>query len=298
MKYRWSIIGHEKQLLGIERDLASGNIAHGYLFTGPVNIGKYSVAKNLANILQCENDFCHECGICLQVAKGCHLDTIEFNDDGQSIKIADVRSVIERLSMTRQSRYKILLIDSLERMTTEAANCFLKTLEEPTENTVFIMTTNNPASVLPTITSRSRVIKFSSVSSNYLQKKLQQLYPETQPDLIKNVSLFSLGKTGVANTLIKEPDVLANYMGIYHQIQNFLHHQSFVDRFKYVDSLQQSPENISIFLNILTAVLRTRAIEGYELQYLKTLSKIKEAGMLLEKNVNARLVLENLMLTL
>lgn len=297
MKYNWPIIGHEKQLLGIERDLASGNIAHGYLFTGPENVGKYTVAKNLAKILQCENNFCHECSSCLQIAKGSHLDTMELNSEG-SIKIDGIRSVIERLSMTRQSPYKVLLINSLERMTIEAANCFLKTLEEPTEKTVFIMTSNSPSHLLATITSRARVIKFSSVSINYLSKKLQELYPETGPEVIKNVSLFSMGKTGVATSLISEPDLLANYMEIYHHVQNFLDHRSFVDRFKYIENLQESSENILVFLNILTGVLRTRVIEGRQHQHLKTLSKIKEAGMLLQKNVNVKLVLENLMLSL
>jgi DNA polymerase-3 subunit delta' len=171
MKYNWSIIGHEKQLLQIEKDLESGNLAHAYLLSGPNSVGKNTVAKKMAGILQCENDFCHNCNACTQIEKGCHVDTVVFEDDGESIKIETVRKILERLSMTRQAPYKILLVQSLERMGVEAANSFLKMLEEPPERTVFIMTTDNVRLILPTILSRVRVVQFNSVSHLYLREK-------------------------------------------------------------------------------------------------------------------------------
>ena len=58
MKYNWSIIGHEKQLERIEKDISSGNLAHAYLLLGPNSVGKSTVARKMAGILQCENDFC------------------------------------------------------------------------------------------------------------------------------------------------------------------------------------------------------------------------------------------------
>lgn len=298
MKYNWSIIGHEKQLLQIEKDLESGNLAHAYLLAGPNSVGKNTVAKKMAGILQCENDFCHSCNSCVQIEKGCHVDTVVFEDDGESIKIETVRKILERLSMTRQAQYKILLVQSLERMGVEAANSFLKMLEEPPERTIFIMTTDNVRLILPTILSRVRVVQFNSVSQGYLKKKLESLYPERDEETLETVSLLSMGKTGKAVHLMEHPESLAEYLKIYHDIQNFFAYRSIVERFSYIEEMAEDPKKIETFMNILTHVVRSQMLELKEdsPKQIKALSKINEAAMLLKKNVNVRLVLENLML--
>jgi DNA polymerase-3 subunit delta' len=300
MKYNWSIIGHEKQLLRIEKDIESGNLSHAYLLVGSNSIGKYTVAKKMAGILQCENHFCHKCGTCVQIQKGCHVDTIELFDDGESLKIETIRDLIERLSLTGQSKYKIVLIQSLERMPPAAANSFLKILEEPPPRTIFIMTTNDIMLLLPTIVSRVRVVKFNPVSASYLMKKLNELYPGEDKEVLKQVSLFSLGRTGKAIHLMESPEALAEYVKTYHDVQNFLDHKNIVDRFSYVEDFSAEPGKIDGFFNILKHVLRSKILEGDSLsaKYINTLSKIDEAGILLKKNVNPRLVLENLMLAL
>lgn len=298
MKYNWSIIGHEKQLLQIEKDIASGNLAHAYLLSGPNSVGKNTVAKKLAGILQCENDFCHSCNSCIQIEKGCHVDTVVFEDDGESIKIEAVRKILERLNMTRQAQYKILLIQGLERMGIEAANSFLKMLEEPPERTIFIMTTDNIRLILPTLLSRVRVVQFNSMSQHYLKEKMTELYPGSDAETLETVSLLSMGKTGKAVHLMEHPESLAEYLKIYHDIQNFLTYRSVVERFSYIEEMVEDPKKIETFMNILTHVMRSKMLElGQDSEkQTKALSKIDEAAMLLKKNVNVRLVLENLML--
>lgn len=300
MKYNWSIIGHEKQLIELEKDIESGNLAHAYLLSGPNSVGKNTVAKKLAGILQCENDFCHKCPTCMQIERGSHLDTVELEDDKESIKIEDVRKIIDRSSMTGQSRYKIFMIQTIERMTVEAANSFLKVLEEPPPKTVFILTTNNIRTLLPTVVSRVRIIKFSSVSVAYLERKLRDLYPDCDVETLKQVGLFSLGKTGKALSLMENPEKLADTLKVYRDVQNFLAFRSIVDRFSYVEDLREDGSKIEAFLNMLTHVLRSKVLTGDKdtEKYLVTLSKIEEAGILLKKNVNTRLVLENLMISL
>lgn len=300
MKYNWSIIGHEKQLQMIERDIESGNLAHAYLLVGPNSVGKSTVAKKLAGILQCEKDFCHDCSTCLQVTKGSHIDTVELLDDKESIKIESVRKLIDRLNMTRQSKYKIVLIQRLERMTTEAANSFLKTLEEPPERTIFIMTTNNIKLLMPTVVSRVRTIKFLNVSSTYLEETLQKLFPESDAETLNKVALFSMGMTGRAMHLMENPEALSNYVKLYNDVNNLLDHKNIVDRFSYAEDLLTEDGQLELFFNMLTHVLRSKILDADAKtdHHLKTLSKIDDAGMLLKKNVNNRLVLENLMLSL
>jgi DNA polymerase III subunit delta' len=300
MKYNWSIIGHEKQLEMIEADIESGNLAHAYLLTGTNSIGKSTVAKKMAGILQCENDFCHKCPACVQVLNGSHIDTTEVNDDGTSIKIDQIRKLAEHLSMSRQGRYKIVLMQTIERMTIEAANSFLNILEEPPPKTIFLMTTDNVRALLPTITSRVRIVKFQGVSVGFLKEKLGQLYPNSDPEVIEHASLLSLGKTGKAVHLMENPDSLANYTKTYHDIRLFLERENVPDRFEYVEGLVAEPERIESFLDILTHVLRSKLLDGSmgRRRCVNTISKIGETAMLLRKNVNSRLALENLMLSL
>ncbi|MBD3330594.1 hypothetical protein GF354_03635 [Candidatus Peregrinibacteria bacterium] len=302
MKYNWSIIGHENQLNKLEKDIETGNLAHSYLMAGPNSVGKYTVAKKLAGILQCENNFCHKCPTCIQIRKGSHIDTMEFKDDKKSIGIADVKSIIERLHMTPQAPYKVLLIQSVERMTIEAANSFLKTLEEPPPGTIILLTTNNLRDVLTTIVSRVRTITFGVMSVNYLSAKIRELYPDSDDDQIRKACLFSLGKTGKAVQLIRKPEALSEHIKAYHDIQGFVNHNNTVDRFAYVNEIIEDPKKIELFYNLLSQILRSRMLEekSYEVQkkYIKTLSKIADAGMLSKGNVNLRLFLENLILSL
>lgn len=277
----------------------SGNVFHAYLLAGPNSVGKNTVAKKMAGILQCSNDFCHTCPTCLQVEKGGHLDTVEMIDDKESIKIDDVRKIIERCNMTRQANYKIFLIQTIERMTVEAANSFLKMLEEPPERTLFILTTNNVRAVLPTIISRVRVVNFAPVSAGYLEKKLRELYPQHEEDTIKKVSVFSLGKTGKAVNLMENPGELANYIKAYSDVMFFLEHRSIADRFSYVSDIAEDEGKIEVFVSILSNVLRSKILDGENVdEHIDTVLRIDEAMTLIKKNVNLKLVLENLMLSL
>jgi DNA polymerase-3 subunit delta' len=202
--------------------------------------------------------------------------------------------------MTRQASYKIVLIQRLERMTNEAANSFLKMLEEPPPRTIFIMSCNNVKALLPTVVSRVRIIKFGVVSSKYLANKLRSLYPDQEDEIINQVSVFSLGRTGKAIQLMENPDVLADYIKTYHDVQNFLVSKNIHDRFSYVEGILEDVPKTDMFLNILKNVLRTKVLEAEERahKHINTLLKISETATLLKKNVNARLALENLMLNL
>jgi uncharacterized membrane protein YgaE (UPF0421/DUF939 family) len=107
-----------------------------------------------------------------------------------------------------------------------------------------------------------------------------------------------MGKTGKAVHLMEHPESLAEYLKIYHDIQNFFAYKSVVERFSYIEEMAEDPKKIETFINILTHVVRSQMLELKKdsPKQIKALSKINEAAMLLKKNVNVRLVLENLML--
>lgn len=299
LKYNWTIIGHEKQLRQIEKDIESGNLSHAYLMVGADSIGKFSVAKRMAGILQCSNNFCQQCPTCVQVKNGSHVDTIEFLD-GESIGIDAVRELVARLNMTPQSNYKITLIDHMERMTVEAANSFLKILEEPPSKTIFIMTCNRIDALPETIISRVRVVKFNNVSPDYLREELKKIYAEADEETLEKVCVFSLGKTGKAVDLMDSPEMLADYMRMYNDILIFLESKNVADAFSYAENLSEDKKKIEMFMEIFSHILRSKLLSGHEDKgkIMESLWKINEAGILLKKNVNTRLVLENLMLSI
>lgn len=298
MIYNWNIIGHEKQLNMLENDIATGNVAHSYLLWGPGHIGKYTVAKKLASILQCENNFCGVCPACVQIRKGSHIDTMEFENNHESIKIDQIRDVISRCNMSSQSRYKIVILQSIGRMTMEAANAFLKTLEEPLPKTIFIMTTSNVREVLPTIVSRTRLMRFHLFSFEFLVQMLRDMYPEAEEEKLEQVARLSLGRAGQAIDLMDQPDKFAYYLKLYKDISYLLETDNIVERFSYVEHILENDKMTSDFLNVMTHVLRSRMLHKGEnkKKIMNMIAKAQEAVILLKKNVNARLTLENLML--
>jgi DNA polymerase-3 subunit delta' len=305
--YNWKIIGHKKQLELIEQDIKADRLAHAYLFAGSSSIGKFSIARMFVNILQCPNNLCHQCPTCIQLQKGSHPDTITLKaeDESESIKIEQIRDIIVKLNMTKQSKYKVLLIKKAERLTPEAANCLLKTLEEPPPHTLIIMTTNNVRELLPTIISRVRLIKFSAYSNKFLKSKMKELFPETDEETINQVCSLALGKSGKAIKLLKNTDLLASYRTMYTMLCEFLEPAPLYKKFKVIEDILAEDDKVTEFLDVFTHLVRSRLHQGIENKkltsfkkqhFLSLLSLIEDTRQLLKRNINARLALENLAL--
>lgn len=298
--YNWNIVGHQKLLEALERDITQGTLSHAYLFAGPEKVGKYTVAKKMAGILQCKENFCHNCPTCIQIEKGGHPDTIEFKGNEESLKVAEMREVIARLNLSTVSPYKIFLVEAIERMTPEAANCLLKTLEEPPQNTIFLFTTISLREVLPTIRSRMRVVKFHHCPDEAIKNELKILHPEADQGLIEQVSRFSLGKPGVAFQLMRNPEKLDLYRNLYQDLLRFLEGEAIFERFLYVQQCSEDSKKLEILLDILTHVVRSKLLkeEEFRRKYLDLVDKIDFTKYLLKRNVNTKLALEHLMLAL
>jgi DNA polymerase-3 subunit delta' len=165
MKFLQEIVGHKQSVKILMNAVSSGRVAHAYLFAGPEGVGKDTTAMAFARALLCSSttggDACGLCRECRQVSGGNHPDFYLVDPSGLSIKIEQVRE-IQRKAPYRpyQGGRKIFLIRQAEAMTAEAANCILKTLEEPPGDTVFILVSARPQVLLPTILSRCQVIYF------------------------------------------------------------------------------------------------------------------------------------------
>jgi len=321
MLYKWPIIGHEKQLEKLEEDLASDNLSHAYLFVGPDKVGKFLVAKTLAGVLQCPENYCRRCPVCLQLEKGVHLDTINMRDDGESIKVDEMRSLVSTLHMSTQSNYKIVLLDNIGRMTNDSANCFLKTLEEPPKKTLILMTATNVHGLLPTIVSRSRVMKFPAIAEQKLEQKINDMSDELGIDateeMLERACMLSLGRPGKAIELLRDKDVMTEYLRFYNDIRSFFRDKDLTKRFMYVQGLtdkeveaRERDTFLEIFLHIVRSFLNAK-IRGGDVDdddfpeiirfsradLLNLVHKIEETRHLLGRNVNTKLALEDLMLS-
>lgn len=237
---------HSAQFEQLKTDLASGNLSHAYLFVGREGIGKFELALSFAEFLQ--------------EGSPKNLDTIVLGDNGDSIKVEEVRSLVNRVNLTSQSPYKAVLIQNVERMTVPAANAFLKTLEEPPDRTVFVLTASGLSLVLPTIVSRTRVVRFSS-----------------------------------SKEICGDPVEIEEIQGLL-QRSNLVDRFEYVDTLVKEEG-DQKERFLNLLLIIFRKRLRG-GWGGSSSKTIKALLKIEEAGILLKQNVNSRLVLENLMLNL
>jgi DNA polymerase-3 subunit delta' len=159
------IIGQEKAKRFFRRVMSEERIPHSYLFTGIAGIGKTSAATALTMTLNCRNptdiEACGTCPPCRQMAGGNFPDFISIKPDGQNIKIEQIRELNRRLSFAPVSaRYRVCVIQQAEAMTSEAANSFLKTLEEPPPGNILVLNAVEPLNLLPTIVSRCQRVPF------------------------------------------------------------------------------------------------------------------------------------------
>ena len=167
--------------------LAAKRLAHAYLFVGPKCIGKEETALAAARLVNCENPtpngFCDACPACVKIKNGTHPDVHMVAQGESSIKIEDIRDLSAQSQLRSfEAKVKGFIIRDIERLTLEAGNALLKTLEEPTPNTLIILTTSILDSVLPTIKSRCQVFYFFPTSSASLKKRFLTDYHFSEPE--------------------------------------------------------------------------------------------------------------------
>ncbi len=203
------VIGQEQIIRLLRNSLKCGRIAHAYLFAGPDGIGKTMVAKTLSQTLNCETggwDACGRCPACRRIENFSHPDVTWVRPAGLSrqIGIDDIRRLRQQISLKPyQGRKKVYLITEADRMTAQASNALLKTLEEPPANSMLILITSHPASLFPTIISRCQMMRFSPLNpgriEDYLVKKLN-----LSPNKARLLSRLSEGRLGKALSLQEE----------------------------------------------------------------------------------------------
>ncbi|MDI6785299.1 MAG: hypothetical protein QMD92_01180 [bacterium] len=170
------IKGQEKAIEILQADIESSRVTHAYIFSGIEGIGKELAAFEFIKALNCENSYanicCESCTTCNKINKKTHPEVNIVAPQDNIISIDQIRDLQKDLILKPLGiKVKCFIIEESEKLTLESSNCFLKSLEEPPDKVVFILIANKKSSLLPTITSRCKEIKFTPLSYN-LQKEI------------------------------------------------------------------------------------------------------------------------------
>lgn len=197
------VIGQRLAVDLIRRAIEEKRTSHAYLFVGPDGVGKSLLAKNFAKSLNCERDGvepCNECISCKKIEAKNHPDVGWVYPEGKSlqIKIDSIRIVSQALSLKPyEGKAKIFIIDDADHMTEQAANCLLKTLEEPPSGSTLILLASNISRIYPTIISRCQRVPFYPLSEEEVKTEVMRRF-DVDEKRAAFISRFSEGRLGKA----------------------------------------------------------------------------------------------------
>ena len=178
-----TVVGQQALTHTLKAAIASGRLAHAYLFCGPRGVGKTTCARIFAKTINCEHptadgEACNECASCRAFNEQSSFNIIEL--DGASNNGVDaIRDLIDQVRIPPQGgRYKVYIIDEVHMLSPAAFNAFLKTLEEPPEYAIFILATTEKQKVIPTILSRCQIYDFARITVPDIVQQLQYICQE------------------------------------------------------------------------------------------------------------------------
>lgn len=198
------LVGQQHIKITIENQIATGKIAHAYLFCGPRAVGKTTTARLLAKAINCENrkapesEPCNKCSACVEISNGNSMDVLEI-DAASNTGVDNVRENViasARVSPSK-NKYKVFIIDEVHMLSISSFNALLKTLEEPPKNVVFILATTEIHKVPGTIISRCQRYDFKKISNKEIIECLKEIAVkedrEVEQDVLKSIAAQSDG---------------------------------------------------------------------------------------------------------
>jgi len=193
------LAGQEHVSRTLQNAIDSGRVAHAFLFTGARGVGKTSTARIMAKTLNCEKGVTHEpcnvCPQCIEITKGTSTDVFEI-DGASNNGVDDVRDLRDNIKyLPSHSRYRIIIIDEVHMLSTNAFNALLKTLEEPPEHVKFIFATTEPHKLPVTILSRCQRFDFKRVTLPKIIARLREI-AEKESVVISDTSLALIARKG------------------------------------------------------------------------------------------------------
>lgn len=327
MKTFYDIKEQDRAISILQKAYLNKSIAQAYLFDGMSGIGKSLIARVFIKLINCDNPTstfnpCNECKNCINIDNDKFIDLIHIKPSSSKdvIKIESIRDIEEKIAYSSYAgKFRVILIEDADQMNISSANALLKTLEEPPEQTIFILTVSKLSRLPDTISSRCQKILFSPLSKEFIYSKLKQEYKNIEDDDLKITASISLGSMTMAYSIISNQ--ILDYRK---EFINTLFSQSktkLVKTIEYIKVLIKKFKGddfyfLSFFLEILRSVLRDALLYSSKLSkqmlfnfdildiierlsqknhdvLIKEIDKIKELQNQIFTNVNVEVAFEN-----
>lgn len=210
-----SVVGQHAAQRLLAREALARQVSHAYLITGPEQTGKTTLALEFARLLQCQErpaespEPCGVCSSCRRIASGAHPDVrlVVRPPDKRILPVELVREVIHTASLSPSvGPWRIFIIPEIERMAAASANALLKTLEEPPERVVLLLTSSEPESLLPTVISRCQLIPTQPPTADEIRMALVERW-SVEPDRAGELTALSHGRIGWAILAAQNPEL-------------------------------------------------------------------------------------------
>lgn len=283
------VIGNEEVKKYIRKNLEQNNILHSYLFLGTEGIGKLLFAKEFAKYILCLEEKSENCNCksCICYNGNNHPDFSVINEEGQTIKIEYIRPVVEKIiEKPIVSNKKVYIINDADKMTEEAQNCLLKTLEEPPEFITIILISSNENLLLNTIKSRCMKIKFNNIPNDDLYKyAINTIGYDAISDNLLNTFEGSIGKA------IKLKENKEEYVNI-DQILEGMENKDIIEIMQ-LANFMYSKERIFEFLEYLNVSLYSKSKENK--RYLNCIKYVNDSIRNLNANGNVDMNIDSLL---
>ncbi|MBI4129020.1 MAG: DNA polymerase III subunit delta' [Parcubacteria group bacterium] len=273
------IVGHDAVVAHLARRKSRKRLPHALLFIGPEGIGKRQVALKLARAILCQNAdthgddgtlfSCGNCVFCEAFGSGTHPDFLSLMpEEGErgEIPIRDIREL--RRALTLRSGFggqKVVVIDEAHRMTHEAANAFLKTLEEPKGDVLFLLISHHPQAILSTIRSRTEILSFRPVRQQEIAAWLAQ--KGLPRERAVTLARLSLGRPGRASMLAHEPDGTVGFHDAVRDLERLLC-SPLADRIAFAEAHKDDDAFLAQRLNEWLLLMRDVLVGRLSLEHL------------------------------
>ena len=327
----WNIVGHEHAIQTLRLALMAQRVRHAYLFTGPEHIGKSLLAQRFAQTLLCTGggdrhnapqNPCNACLSCRKVMHGNHPDVhyISRPADKQFILIEQVRALqADAARKTLEGRRNIFIIQGMHEMNVQAANCLLKTLEEPEPDVILLLTAPDPALLLPTILSRVQQVPMQLLTTQQIKTALMDRW-HVEPGEANLIAALAAGRMGWAVQAVEDEDMLAERqaqletlakLSTAGKVQRFdVAQRLSADSVKlrgilelwllwWRDMVLAANNCLDLIVNVdMQSIIRNQAAKVGAAESQRMVRSILATMEALDQNVNARVALEVLMLDL
>ena len=285
-----SIIGNNKIKQLLINSVQNDKTSHSYLFVGIDGIGKKMVATEFAKMLLCLNEtrYCNKCKSCIEFDSNNNPDFLCIEPDGNSIKIEQIRYLQKKIQEKPIiSNKKVYIINDADKMTVEAQNCLLKTLEEPPEYATIVLIGSNENAFLTTIKSRCMIIHFNKIENIEIKRYLEENYAIS--NISENMLEIFQGSIGKAISL---KDKKNEYTEIENIVEN-INKKNIIDILQMSEIIYKSKDEILEILDYINIILLKKAKENYK--YTKCINIVENTKKRLKQNANYDMCIDNLL---